>query len=398
MPAPYAAGRGPVSDAPPPAAGAQGPRLDTKEAKMVPGAWVFLRNARFRPEVETPTMPRYWVARVYAQVMPRGTGAAAARGGGRGGRGGGGGGRGGGPLVQSPVGGAHNVFEEPGNRYFRLQWHRETASGSGMFLPHQEMFVEHESLLQLIEPPPLFDALLQVWRRDRDGAPPPPPLVFAGDEGLMASIVIEGVLPTHDPHAPAVLAEATAARLAAAAAARQAGGGGRARGGGGGGRRRVVPGSFAFMHNAAYVPGRVETVAVPQYWVVRLQSVVAKPDAALAAKLQGVDGRPGSLPPLVRVQWLAETGDGSRLYKATRRVFTEDLRKCSPLDDDAVKFEGDLSAWRVMRFDAGLEFVDPREPITPSTTTAARAVITAASAATAAAVAAAAAAAAAARK
>ena len=63
-----------------------------------------------------------------------------------------------------------------------------------------------------------------------------------------------------------------------------------------------------------YVPGRVETVAAPQYWVVRLQAVVAKPDASLAAKLQG-DGRPGSLPPLVRVQWLSETADGSRLYK-----------------------------------------------------------------------------------
>ena len=82
--------------------------------------------------------------------------------------------------------------------------------------------------------------------------------------------------------------------------------------------------------------------------------------------------------------------------QATRRVFVEDLRKCVPLDDDAVKFEAELSAWRVTRFDGTLEFVDPREPAVPppAVAAAARSVITAASAATAAAAAAATAAAA----
>ncbi len=85
------------------------------EGPIVIGSFVFLRNARYRPQTESVTLPRYWVARVTAHV--------------------------GAPSGATAV-------NEAG--VLRLQWHRETAMGSGAFVATPHYFSEKVAIVRLV--------------------------------------------------------------------------------------------------------------------------------------------------------------------------------------------------------------------------------------------------------
>lgn len=114
------------------------------------GSFVFLRNARYAPAKESVALPRYWVGRVTAVSAP------------------------------TP---AARPFDD---RKVKLQWLKETALGSGLFIVMPNVFTEKLSLVRVVPGGMVFDKRLQVWARcgDYDGATPPP-LVFPGDEHLV---------------------------------------------------------------------------------------------------------------------------------------------------------------------------------------------------------------------
>jgi len=94
-------GRGPAIDA-------HGAPLDELEPEPItPGMFVFLRNSRFQPSVESPACPRYWVGRVVTLLAPdRTTG-----------------------LKEAKTFGFSRTHSRA-----KLQWHRETSVGSNLYV------------------------------------------------------------------------------------------------------------------------------------------------------------------------------------------------------------------------------------------------------------------------
>jgi hypothetical protein len=263
------------------------------------GAFVFLRNARFKPGAESPIMPRYWVARVTGITVQEPPLAAAPSGevalvNGS-------------PVALAPPGEgtarATAVLTTPDGR-LRLQWHREAALGTGVYVPTNHIFFEQRRLVQLVPGAMRFDSRAQAWVRKALGeeasAAPPPPLLFEGDEHI----------------APG------------AAGGGEAGAGAPA---GAGASPPLEPGAFAFIANSKYAPGTPETAAVPRYWVARIMGLVPP--------------QPG-MPPAAKVQWHMEVAPGARVFRQTPRTFMEAVSALRPLPDMA--FDASASAWRLM--------------------------------------------------
>ena len=96
--------------------------LQARGAKPAPesglGSFMFVKNSRFDAAKPSPDSPRFWVGRV-AEIM-------------RGGR-------------------------------IRLHWHRETALGSGAYVPTNNYFPERAALLRAFQQA-VFDAERREWR------------------------------------------------------------------------------------------------------------------------------------------------------------------------------------------------------------------------------------------
>lgn len=118
---------------------------DSGEEELAIGGFVFLRNARFKPETESPAMPRYWVARVTGNVA-----AVAPTPGGRSP-----------PPAQLPPGQQRQTLLTEDGR-LRLQWMRETALGSGLFTATTHIFLEARRLVRLLPGSMRYDSVLQV--------------------------------------------------------------------------------------------------------------------------------------------------------------------------------------------------------------------------------------------
>ena len=162
------------------------------EEELAIGCFVFLRNARFRPDAETPDMPRYWVARVTGITLPPAPGA------------------GGGSMVLVPGRGMvpvpapaampRQVLATDDGK-LRLQWLRETRNGGGMFTASAQIFFEHRRLVRALPGGMRYEPVLQVWRRGADGETAPP-LVFPGDESLIAAKLLNDIKPGAGPLPP----------------------------------------------------------------------------------------------------------------------------------------------------------------------------------------------------
>jgi len=272
------------------------------------GSFVYLRNARFKQETESPIMPRYWVARVTGITSPdpqaallAGRAAAAAA-----------------VATSGVVGGSilngvpvpasvlgegamvkHSLTTPDGR--LRLQWHREATLGGGIYVPTQHIFFEHMRVIRLVPGVMRFDARTKVWQRrppgdaspiDSPNLKPPPPLIFPGDEALFSSATV--IKPGERNPAPIT-------NLA-------------------GGSSTLIPGVFCFVLNSKYVPGAPETANAPRYWVARVVAV-----APLNPSL------PSGTPPVVKVQWYMEVSPASRVYRQTPRTFMEKANSLHPL-------------------------------------------------------------------
>ena len=73
----------------------------------------------------------------------------------------------------------------------KLQWHRETSVGSNLYLATPNFFVEKLRNLRCVPSGMKYDPSLQVWRRIAEAgmAGVPPPLVYPGDEHLLAHAI-----------------------------------------------------------------------------------------------------------------------------------------------------------------------------------------------------------------
>ena len=332
-----------------------GPGAVSDMAPLPVGSFVFMRNARFKADAESPAMPRYWVARVTAN--PRAVAQAAA------------------PATTSKGGAAAaaaalaasllvpSTVDAEGK--LRLQWLRESANGSGLYTPTSSVFNESQHLVRPLPGGMTFDPTMQVWRRGSTGAAgsAPLPLCFPGDESLLAAKVLPGAAlrsgegpmseadvtaavraltvgsPAPQPHKPAGAASASgsaanggaaagasaAAPAAAAAAAAQPPQNPAA---GVALRIPAVPvtissaslaaaPTFAFIVNTKWKPGSAEATTFPRFWVARALDVVS--------------GKGGVR--RVKVQWHQETAVGSRLFRATAKTFFEAPEGLRPLPD-----------------------------------------------------------------
>jgi hypothetical protein len=278
-----------------------GPETDGDEFAV--GSFVFMRNARFKPDSETVEVPRYWVARVTGipPVPPRQANGKPSA-----------------PSVTSKNG----IISDDGK--LRLQWMKETAVGSNMFGPTSNVFFESFRLCKLVPGGMRLDPVLQVWRRGTD-ALTPSPLCFPGDESLIMSKILPaeaqrvggGPLPAElingissNPSSkhgfmPSIVCEPVPAVP-------------------------LVPNAFAFLKNANYRP-ETSGPTNPRFWIVRVVGLV--PDAL------GIGG------PKVRVQWQAETAGESNLFKETSKLFFEVPETLHPLN---ATFDMSNNAWRIV--------------------------------------------------
>ena len=209
------------------------------------------------------------------------------------------------------------------------QWHRETDVGSDMYVATQHTFWELPKTVQVVKGGLVFDPALQVWVRPKghDGTPAPP-LCFAGDEGIVASIMAErrGAAPRLPSSPVPGLGTSPAAPGSAGKAI------------------ALTPNCFAFLKNNKWAPEAPPSTQSPQFWVVRVVGVGPGPPAAGSA--------------LARVQWFQETEVGSGLYRQTPRMVSELVKSLRPLQavpDAAAK------AFRVVGpFDDSYRFLEPR--------------------------------------
>jgi hypothetical protein len=286
------------------------------------GSFVFLRNARFRPENETVITPRYWVARVTSINVQDKPGLSASQGAG------------------ASVGGVRQMLTTPDGQ-LRLQWHRETELGSGMYTATNNIFYEAKKLVKPIPGNMRFDSVLNVWRRGADGSPVEP-LLFPGDEPSVAKATTAAAA---TGTAPGATADKTAATPAAPLA----------------GSSRVIStpvpavpievGGFAFVPNSRLPVGAPETVTSnPRFWVARVLGVMP--------------GTPGQ-PTRVKVQWHQEVAVGSGLYRQVNKTFFETPSMLRPLP--GMVYDKAAQAWKLSQpFNDQARFEDPAKAAEPA--------------------------------
>jgi len=303
--------------------GGTGPQSDAED--IVIGSFVFLRNARFRGDAETTDMPRYWVARVTGTAVPP----AALLGGGAAG-----GGKG--------MGAVQSLASPDGK--LRLQWMKETSVGSHMYTATTSLFYEPQRLCRLVPGGMQYDGMLQVWRRGSDDVRPPP-LIFPGDESLIAAkstVAARLTAPGSGPLPESLVASIAAPSLPPPDIVSLP--------------EPPVPlatNLFGFVRNGRYDPAPERQAPLnPRFWVARVLEVL--PD--------------GTNPnPRVRVQWFVETGIGTKSYKETPKVFLEALANFRPLRE--MVFDAAASTWqRRVPFNEAATFqYTPPEPPRPPT-------------------------------
>ena len=232
------------------------------------GAFVFLRNARFDASAaETPIMPRYWVARITGITVQDPAGERSA-----------------GPGLGTATESANRMLingvstptltptvppssllalTTPDGR-LRLQWHRETAVGSALYVPTNHIFFEHKRLVSSIGGGGMrFDARTKLWCREGVNGGAPAPLVFPGEENSASAEDAEkgGAAAAAPPPPP----EGTEGGIA------------------------LEAGVFAFLPNTKFTPSAVETPTAPRFWVARVMGVQpAVPGRPSVAKVQCV--------------------------------------------------------------------------------------------------------------
>jgi len=275
------------------------------------GSFVFLRNARFKPESESPLLPRYWVARVTTATSPE--------------------------TAKQPSSSLAANASSPAlpDGRLRLQWHRESAVGSNMFSPTNHFFYEHQRLVKPLPGQMRFDAAVGTWKRitsSSEGA-----LCFPGDEAAVAEGLKVRALKEKEALTAAALAAASAAAALkeselASASSKAA-------------NNQTTPGAvisvavppipleegvFGFVPNAKYKAGTPETPTAPRFWVARVLGVTPRTNESKAK---------------IRVQWHQEVIPGSGLYRQTPKTFNESFATLRPLT--GVVFDRTVSSWRV---------------------------------------------------
>ena len=292
------------------------------------GSFVYLRNARFNSAVpETPIMPRYWVARVTGIAVQDPSAASAA-----------------GPSVGGAAAGAPSLLlngvvasvapaasgsgtflalATPDGR-LRLQWHRETALGTALYVPTNHIFFELKKLVELVPGVMRFDSRAAVWVRRAAGEGPAEPIVFPGDAlikgeaALMAETVSEsvsGIAATASTGGGAS-ASASASNLSPTAPL------------------APIPldaGVFAFLPNSKFNAALAETPAAPKFWVVRVL---------------GLQPSTPARPAVAKVQWHLEVSAGTGIFRQTPRTFLEAAASLRPLP--GMVFEAAASGWRLV--------------------------------------------------
>ena len=313
----------------------------TPASGLVVGSFVYLRNARYNASVpETPIMPRYWVARVTGITVqdasavgaagPSSTGVATAS-----------------SILLNGVptatvtpsslstatGGTFLALTTPDGR-LRLQWHRETALGTALYVPTNHIFFEHRRLVELIPGIMKFDSRATVWVRRAavGGDGPAEELLFPGDSSSSSS----------SSSSSNIGGDSEGGGLTAAATSSNS----------------TIPldaGVFAFLHNSKFNAAVPETPAAPKYWVVRVLGV----QPATVAR-----------PAVAKVQWHLEVAAGTNLFRQTPRTFLEAAASLRPLP--GVQFEAAASGWRLTggynesgRFSVGGEVLVPAAVLPP---------------------------------
>jgi len=88
------------------------------------------------------------------------------------------------------LGATQRVVDESGR--VKLLWFKETSVGSGLYLATDKSFLEAKGLVVPLSGGLVFDQRLNAWRRaPGPQGTPPAPLVYPGDEALIADIVRE---------------------------------------------------------------------------------------------------------------------------------------------------------------------------------------------------------------
>lgn len=274
------------------------------------GSFVFLRNARFKPESESPLLPRYWVARVTTATTPE--------------------------TAKQPSSSLAANASSPAlpDGRLRLQWHRESALGSNIFSSTNHFFYEHQRLVKPLPGPMRFDASVGTWKRSIASLTEAA-LCFPGDEAAVAEGLRVRAIKEKEAQAAVSLAAAAAATresetaLAASKASNNQSTPGAV-------VSVAVPpipleeGVFGFVPNAKYKAGTPETPTAPRFWVARVLGVTPRTNDSKAK---------------IRVQWHQEVSPGSGLYRQTPKTFNESFATLRPLS--GVVFDRTVSSWRL---------------------------------------------------
>ncbi|KAA0175065.1 hypothetical protein FNF27_03363 [Cafeteria roenbergensis] len=306
-----------------------GPDVDGDGQPMAVGAFVFLRNGRFDSSRETASNPRYWVARVCNSAPQQGRPGA------------------------TPV--PPRMLDAHGRA--RLQWFKETAIGSGLYVEMEQTFHEPRSRFALVPGGLRFNESANLWMRQASPSQGHKilPLVFPGDEGLLAeeleaarrgstpASTVAGGSGPGSPMAPADGADSIEASAVAAAPPS--------------GPAPIITSpaehpcvvdSFCFVPNHNFKSKR-ESASNPRFIVAQIRAV-SLPTAT----------RPASATVCVFKEEMLH----SRLYVPVltgRSVFREPLGKLKPLP--AMVFDAPRNAWRLTgAFNLGARFEEPTAP------------------------------------